>query len=714
MQGYTASDAMQTLESRARAWAESRVTDAGVLEHGRGTAGILSEIGADDAARAAAWLFGAPQELTLGEVRETFGDTVARLVDSMRTLRRLQELHRGQAPARRSREQAARAEALRRMLLALSVDVRVVLLRLASRLQTLRLAARERRAPPEDICRETLDLLAPLANRLGIAQFKWELEDLAFRFLEPDRYHEIARDLKETRRQRQAVIDTAIARLRDALGGQPAGVQISGRPKHIVSIIRKMQAKGLTLEQLHDLLAIRVLADSEAGCYHVLAKVHELWPAIPGEFDDYIRRPKPNGYRSLHTVVALDERRRLEVQIRTNAMHEAAEYGVASHWRYKEGSSGRREEAFDDRVAWVRQLLSWQREVGEALGVGSESSGLDEPVYALTPEGRVIALPPGSTPVDFAYHVHTDLGHVCRGARVDGHLVPLGTPLRSGQTVEIITARGAGPAGPSRDWLRADPAMLASPRARQKVRQWFARQDAEREHTEGRLQLERVLARSGASNVGHEALAGRLGFASAAQLYAAVARVEVGPRALERAVAPEAPVDPPAEVDLPDVPVRTRTRPAGADRGIVVAGVDAVLHQIARCCNPVPPEPITGYVTSGRGVSVHREDCRVLAGLRARAPERVVPAAWPSEAGESRDARYESRLVVRATQRPGLAGDLGEILARAQVPMVRSRTHRSGEEAVITLTVALHDADSLRNVLRRLAQVPGVSNVARQ
>lgn len=713
----TDSPAVASLESSARQLAECSLgADAAgraVLAHAQGTAGVLGELGADDAARAAAWLFGAAQALPVDAVRRRFGAEVARLVESMRTLRRLQELHRDLEPARRSAERAARAETLRRMLLALSVDVRVVLLRLASRLQTLRAAAAARQAPPEALTRETLDLLAPLANRLGIAQLKWELEDLAFRFLEPDEYHRIARDLNETRRARQQAIDQAVASLRAALGPEAADAHIEGRPKHIFSIHRKMLAKGLTLEGLHDLLAIRVIVSTEAACYTVLARAHALWTPVPSEFDDYIARPKPNGYRSLHTVVALDERHRLEVQIRTRAMHDAAEYGVAAHWRYKEGTGDAVGGTFDERIAWVRQLLRWQREVGESLGVGSAGSGLDEPVYALTPEARVIALPPGSTPIDFAYHVHTDLGHACRGARVDGQLVPLSTPLRSGQTVEIITARGGAHGGPSRDWLRSDPVCLASPRARQKVRLWFARQDAEREQAEGRGQLERLLQRLSAANVGHEALAARLGLTGPNALYSALAHGELGPRAIERALRPEAAV---AADDRDPPPARAGHRPADdSDRGIRVAGVGAVMHQVARCCRPVPPEPIAGYVTAGRGVTVHRADCRTLAALRQRAPERVIEAAWPaaSRGAGPRGARFESRLMVRASHRPGLVGDLGEVLAREQVPMVESRAHRRGDETVVMLTVSLADAEVLQGVLRRLAQVPGVSDVRR-
>ncbi|MEZ5660996.1 MAG: TGS domain-containing protein [Burkholderiaceae bacterium] len=360
----------------------------------------------------------------------------------------------------------------------------------------------------------------------------------------------------------------------------------------------------------------------------------------------------------------------------------------------------------------MRQLLRWQGEVGEALGVGSEASGLDQPVYALTPDARIISLPPGATPLDFAYHVHSDLGHACRGARVDGQLVPLNSALRSGQTVEIITAR-RGEVAPSRDWLRPDAGYLVSHRARQKVRQWFSRQDAEREQAQGRGQLERLLQRMGATKAGHDALAERLGLADAGALYAALSRDELGPRAIERALKPD---DLPAPADPLEPPaLRVREQATGpSDRGILVAGVDAVMHHLARCCHPVPPEPIAGYVTTGRGVTIHRANCVILAGLRARAPERVVNVQWPGQSSGGERARFDARLLVRAAHRPGLSGDLGEILAREQVPMVRAHTHRVGDEAVITMTVALRDADSLRQVLRRLGQVPGVSSVVRQ
>ncbi|MEZ5741301.1 MAG: TGS domain-containing protein [Burkholderiaceae bacterium] len=573
----------------------------------------------------------------------------------------------------------------------------------------------------------------------------------------------MARSLEVKRRDRESAITLALERLRHELDAAAVPAQLQGRPKHLYSIHKKMLAKALPLAAIHDLLAVRIIVDSVDACYAVLARVHELWSPVPAEFDDYVARPKPNGYQSLHTVVLLEDGAKLEVQIRTRAMHEAAEYGQASHWRYKEGAVQQGTDTFGARIAWVRQLLDWQHEMGVALGADTSQSGLDERVYPLTPQGRVLELPAGATPIDFAYQLHTDLGHRCRGARIDGQLVPLTTVLTSGQTVEIIAARGTGggpqgePAGPSRDWLNPALGFLVSTRARGKVRQWFAAREAAREQAEGRIQVERVLQREGRTSIALDKLAERLGFAEPAQLFSAVFHGDVGARAIEQAARTDKPVATEAAAD--SVIAERLASPASrpADTGILLAGVGALMHHLARCCHPLPPDPIAGFVTLGRGVTIHREDCAMLAGLRARSSERIIAASWqapgglPERAGPwkaragaahpafgpvrqgprrpgagggaaarrpraapPRDTRrYPVDLVIDGADRPGLLSDLSEILARENTPLtaVRRSTGRDGTR--LHLTVEIAHADLLPALLRRLAQVPQVSGVRR-
>ncbi len=636
--------------------------------HALGTLAILASLNVDGPTRVAAVLFGAGDALPLDEVEARFGDAVlfgagdalpldeveARfgdevrtLVDGMRQLLRLKDLTlRANEPS-----SGGQLETLRRMTLAMASDIRVVLLRLASRLQSLRWHAESRTVPEPAIAHETLEILAPLANRLGLGQLKWELEDLAFRFLEPDLYKSIARQLEERRVGREAFVTAAIERLRAVLRAQGLHAEVTGRPKHIHSIYNKMRTKGLTFAEVQDLRAFRVLVDDVRECYTVLGIVHEIWPPVPREFDDYISRPKPNGYQSLHTVVIAEDGRPLEVQIRTRAMHQHAEFGVASHWRYKEASTGlqgtaasapvarpgaraRSGAAQDERIEWMRQLLMWQQEMGATLGgrLATSAVGEGERIYVLTPQARVVELPAGATPVDFAYHVHTGLGHRCRGARVDGQMVPLNTTLRNGQTVEVVAARaGSGSEGPSRDWLNPQLGYVRSPRARAKVRQWFNAQELERDLASGREKVEKMLQREGRTALAHDELARRLGFGKPDDLFVAVARDEVGPRMLEEAVrgpgegargvsegaragasSSEAASSSGADgVALQRVVRGARSDPSSS--GVLVVGVDFLMTQLARCCRPAPPDPIVGFVTRGRGVSVHRAECRSFA-----------------------------------------------------------------------------------------------------
>ena len=742
--GATDEDVVQ----RALAWMQERAGDATgrsgerYVDHARATIGILRELGVDTAVLTAAALISPADRLPLRDVAAQFGDEVARLVEGMRQIQRLRELHSMQGAAA-----DGQAETLRRMLLAMAADIRVVLLRLASRLHTLRHHAAQRRPPDPAIARETLEILAPLANRLGLWQLKWELEDLAFRFLDPDTYRELARQLEERRAAREAFVESAMQRLRTELAAAGVRAEVSGRPKHLYSIYNKMRSKQRALDEISDLRGLRVIVDTVAQCYTALGIVHAIWTQVPHEFDDYLARPKPNGYRSLHTVVLADDDRPLEVQIRTREMHRFAEYGVASHWRYKERGPGgpargaRAAEAdHDEKIAWMRQLLAWQREVGQALGSAraaadapdvpeagqpsAQPAAVDERIYVLTPQARVIELPPGATPIDFAYHVHTSLGHRCRGARVDGHMVPLNTPLQNAQTVEIIAARETGQEGPSRDWLNPQLGYLRSARTRNKVRQWFNALELERDSAAGRERVERVLQREGRTALSFEDLERRLGFDGVATMFVAVARDEIGPRQLEEAVrgpsgaAAASGATVAAAGETQPLAPRRRGREVGSrGDGVLVVGIGSLMTQLARCCRPVPPDGIVGFVTRGHGVSVHREGCATFARMADQAPERVIATAWGDDAltgGDARSRRFPADVEVRASDRPGLLRDITELFARDRLNVIAVRTLSRRQEASMRFTVEVPDATQLARTLSAVRDDNGVIQARRR
>jgi len=737
----------------ALAWAAERAdgeagrSGEGHVEHARATIEILRSLGADEASQTAMALVAPAERLPLREIESRFGGEVARLVDGMRQIQRLRELH--------AQAGAGQSETLRKMLLAMATDIRVVVIRLASRLRTLRYHASMREAPDVAVARETLDVLAPLANRLGLWQLKWELEDLAFRFVEPEAYRRLARELEQRRAEREAFVAQATQKLRSALEAAGIRAELSGRPKHIHSIHEKMRRKQRTLEQISDLHALRAIVDTVAQCYATLDVVHGLWKQVPEEYDDYIARPKPNGYRSLHTVVVADGGRLLEVQIRTREMHRHAEYGIASHWQYKErGTSvpdAAREQAGDaERIAWMRQLLAWQSDVGRSLDAQAPIPEPAQRIYVLTPQARVIELPAGSTPIDFAYHVHTTLGHRCRGARVDGHLVPLNTPLRNAQTVEVIAAREGVHDGPSRDWLNPQLGYVRSPRARTKVRQWFNALELERETATGRERVERVLQREGRTALSLDELARRLGFDATGALFVAVAREEIGPRQLEEAVrqahrpaaasgqgaagavggaagasgqpGASAPAAGAAGVAADPTTLVTRLRRSGdatsRGDGVLVVGIDSLMTQLARCCRPIPPDPIGGFVTKGRGVSIHRESCAAYAKLVTQAPERVIEATWSEAAlrddGEGRARRFPVDVEFRVSERAALLRDITEILARERVNVLAMQTLARQPLTSIRVTLEVRDAAHLARTLSAVREVSGVVYAGRR
>jgi GTP pyrophosphokinase len=715
---------------------DARLTSGELLvEHAAGTARIMQTLNVDPAAIVAAALFAIAPHIDDPErvISERFGAEVQGLVADVRKLWRLGSVSsrasQATLPETGREAQAARraqVEALRKMLLAFAQDIRVVLIRLASRLQTLRYYAANKLEPSPDVPRETLEIYAPLANRLGIWQLKWELEDLAFRFEEPPTYKRIAKLLDEKRVEREAYVTDAIARLQKELATATIRAEVSGRPKHIYSIWKKMRGKELDFSELNDVRAFRVIVDDIKDCYTVLGIVHNLWQPVPREFDDYISRPKANGYRSLHTVVVGDDGRAFEVQIRTQEMHGFAEYGVAAHWRYKEagtrayGGQVTASDKYDEKIAWLRQLLAWKEDVSESDQPGAqpwqhlrEATLDDDHIYVLTPQARVIAMPQGSTAVDFAYHLHSELGHRCRGARVDGAMVPLNTPLQNGQTVEIVAVKEGGP---SRDWLNPLLGYLHSPRARQKVRAWFNAVDSEENIANGRTLVEKTLQREGKTSVNLDQLASKLGFKTPEDLYAVVAKEEFSLRNVEQALHDTPPPEP-----EPEAPAQFEKRSSGqsvaqgASTGVLVVGVDALLTQLARCCRPAPPDRIAGFVTRGKGMSIHRSDCPTFQRMAERSPERVLETAWSADVMSGRGSSvYPVDLAVESNDRQGLLRDISEVFAREKMNVTGVKTQSRRNVAYMQFTVEVSSAAQIQRACLLLSEVQGVVRASRR
>ena len=713
---------------RARAFAEpllaGQALDTGedALAHADGVAAILAGIGAGPAMRVAVYLVYAGNFLQRPEevVAKAFGAQYASLVTHTRKLMQIQRAAReAQVEAD---QRAQQTERVRKMLLAFSRDLRVVLLRLASRLQTLRWYAATKRPCPVLLAQESQQVFAPLANRLGIWQIKWELEDLAFRFLQPDDYKQLAGLLAEKRALREEGVEQIRRQLQQELAAVGLDAQVQGRPKNLYSIWKKMQGKSLALERVFDMRALRVIVADVPACYGALSRVHERYRSVPGEYDDYIARPKGNGYQSLHTVVLADDGRPVEVQIRSAAMHEHAEHGVAAHWAYKEaGAKGYAGVAaageFEERVAEarkavLRQLLAWERDYAgqgpaDPAAAGGQGPSFEDRIYVFTPQATVIELTAGATPVDFAYALHTDLGHRCRGARIDGAMVPLNTPLANGQTVEVIAAKDGGP---SLDWLNADLGYVRSQRSRAKVRAWFNAQALQSTVARGRELVEKLLQREGRTAIKQGDLAAQLGFKGADALFEVVGKDEFSLRNIETLLRPPAAAD---EAD--DGIVLRRTR--ATQGGVLVVGVESLLTQLSRCCRPAPPDAISGYVTRGKGVAIHRAHCPNFRHMAAQQPERVIAVAWGA-APAGRQAAYPVDVLVEGADRPGLLRDISEVFAkdRMNVTGVHTQSVRGpgGPSAYMTFTVEVSDAHRLAAALRQVMQVQGIRHARRR
>ena len=711
--------------ARARAFAEPLLADAQldtgekILAHADAMVAILRHIGGSEAIQAASYLVYASEHLNKPRevIGKAFGEADAELAVQTTQLIHVQRQARSvQGAAATGADTGLHAENVRRMLLAFSRDLRVVLLRLASRLQTLRHYAASRLPVPYGLAHESLHVFAPLANRLGIWQIKWEMEDLAFRFLEPDTYREVARLLDEKRTERERYMQDLQEQLTKELKGQGMEAQVQGRPKHIYSIVKKMRGKSLSFDKIFDIRALRVVVPTVPDCYAALSWVHAHFQPVVEEFDDYIARPKPNGYQSLHSVVRDAAGRAIEVQIRTQDMHDHAELGVAAHWAYKEaGTKGyagvSASSLYDAKIAVLRQLLAWERELassGEAQSGRATSDAMSDRIYVLTPDAAIVELPQGSTAVDFAYSLHTNLGHRCRGARIDGTMVPLNTPLKNGQTVEVIATKEGGP---SRDWLNPELGFLASPRARSKVRSWFNALLTQETVARGREAVEKLLQREGRTAIKLEDLASQLGFKSADDLFEVVGKDEFSLRNIETLLnPPEA-----APVPLDEQIILKKAKPSGNSvrGGVLVVGVDSLLTQLARCCKPAPPDAIQGFVTRGKGVSIHRADCSNFRQMKLRSEDRVIDVEWGrAPAGEA--MYYPVDVAVEAIDRQGLLRDISEVFAKEKMNVIGVQTQSIKGLAWMTFTIEISDSARLAKVLTVVKEVKGVRNARRR
>lgn len=681
-----------------------------VSAHVMGTVSLLRELHLGYEAVAAAMLWPALEiadDKTVGKkIRDKFGADIAALADGVFRMNALGALSNQRVSHQKPEEQAAQLEALRKMLLAMVQDVRVVLIKLAHHTQALRYAVKsDNDAVRRECAQSTRDIFAPLANRLGVWQLKWELEDLAFRILEPETYKDIAHLLDDKRINREGYIEQVMRVLKDELSKAGIRGEVMGRPKHIYSIYSKMRRKGAQFEALYDVRAVRVLVDDIKDCYAALGLVHNLWSPIPKEFDDYIAKPKSNNYRSLHTAVIGPDGKSVEVQIRTHDMHRDSELGVAAHWRYKEG--GRRNKDYEEKIAWLRQVLDWKSEVrsgeGNIGGIGElaeqfRTGLIDDTIYVFTPQGKVVDLPKGSTPIDFAYHVHSELGHRCRGAKIDGAMVPLTTALQNGQQVEITAATQGGP---SRDWLNPQLGFVKSASARGKVRQWFNRQNHEADVAQGRTLLEKELQRQGLTALNLDKLAEAEGYAKLEDFLADVGRGDIGPKRLQSALRPEPVAQAPVEI----VPT---TRKSKANSGsVLVVGVDKLLTVPAKCCKPAPPEAIVGFVSRGRGVTVHRANC---VNVKRLDPERLVVAEWGSASG----ATFPVEVEIEALDRTGLLRDISEVFTRERANVIATNTLTRDMLARMRFTLEVGNLDQLKRVLAMVREVKGVMQAARR
>ncbi len=655
----------------------------------------LATLQTDAETLAAGFLHDVPEdtEITIPEIEKRFGREVARLVDGVTKLSKF-------GSARSVEEQ--QAENIRKMFLAMAEDVRVVIIKLADRLHNMRTLQYLPADKQARIAHQTMEIYAPLAHRLGMWQIKWELEDLSFKYIDPEKYRQLVEMLADRRKVRESFINKSIGILRKELAKVDIEADISGRPKHLYSIAKKMERKGVEFDEIYDVNAIRVLVDEVKDTYAALGVVHSLWRPVPGQFDDYIAMPKANMYQSLHTAVIGPDAKPLEVQIRTRQMHEVAEAGIAAHWRYKEGSRGDRR--YDEKLAWVRQLIDWQREVADATEFveGLKLEVFQDQVFVFTPKGDVKDLPNGATPLDFAYRIHTDVGHRTIGAKANNRLVPLDYRLRNGDIVEIITTKAAH--GPSRDWLN----IVRTSAAREKIRQWFKRQERDENISQGKELLDRELRR-----LAHETLASiksekltelaaQAHYKELDDFFAAIGYGAISPASIVSKLE----IHDDAAIALPEVAPPSAAPSSG---GVRVKGVGDLLVRFANCCSPIPGDPITGYVTRGKGVTVHRANCRSV--LSERDIERLIDVEWESVDQQT----YPITIRIDAMDRPGLLNEITNVVAEYKVNIVAASigTHPDGT-ATITATLKVTSLQQLSKVLVRIERIRDITTVTRE
>jgi len=680
------------------------------VNHSFAVAGIAHELGLDSDTIIAALLHDTVEDtpVTLDQLKKKFGSDVATLVDGVTKMEVIQEF----ADQGNKTNQNAKAESLRKMMLAMVDDVRVVLIKLCDRLHNMRTLDAMSAEKRKRIASETLEVFSPLANRLGVWQLKWELEDLSFRYIEPEIYKSIAKKLAERRVDRQQFIDEFINQLDSELSDIKVNAEIRGRAKHIYSIWSKMQKKGLEFEQLFDVRAVRILVDSVQDCYAALGAIHTAWKYIPGEFDDYIATPKENNYRSIHTAVIGPSGKIVEVQIRTHEMHEYNEFGIAAHWRYKEGGISN-DVAVNNKILWLRQLLEWKDEVADASEFVDrvKDEVFEDRVYVFSPQGKVVDLAFGSTPIDFAYAIHTEVGHRCRGAKVNGKMVPLTYRLKTGEQVSIITGKSGGP---SLDWLDPHKGYTRSRRARGRIQHWFRHENREQTIAHGRSILEREFDRMSLSDVSYEQLARHLGAHDAEELFFKLVDGSIKPgraaATAQKLIRPD-PKDEEEQLEL-----RFRNSPAANDDGrpadLSVQGVSDLMTQLAKCCEPVPGDKVLGYVTRGAGITIHRETCPNILYQQHKASERVVQVDW----GKNQQQVYPMLIQITAFDRKGLLRDVSTVLTdeKTNVLEMNTLTDTKDQSVRMDVVVEVTGLEAMSQLLAKLEQLPNVLSVRRK
>jgi len=671
---------------------------------------ILADLKLDQDSLVAAVIYRGVREgkVQLADVHQRFGPVVAKLIEGVLRMAAISaSLNPRESLVLGSQTQV---DNLRRMLVAMVDDVRVALIKLAERTCAIRAVKNADDDKRHRVAREVFDIYAPLAHRLGIGHIKWELEDLSFRYLEPEQYKQIAQLLHERRLDREQYIDNVVQQLRDELTAAGIQPEIDGRAKHIYSIWRKMQKKGLQFSQIYDVRAVRVLVPEVRDCYTALGIVHTLWRHIPKEFDDYIANPKENGYRSLHTAVLGPEGKVLEVQIRTLAMHEEAELGVCAHWRYKGTDVNSSSDHYEEKIAWLRQVLEWHEELGDIGGLADQLRVDIEPdrVYVFTPDGHAIDLPKGATPLDFAYRVHTEIGHNCRGAKVNGRIVPLNYSLQTGEQVEIITSKQGSP---SRDWLNPNLGYITTSRSRAKIVHWFKLQARDQNVAAGKALLERELGRLDLPPVDFDKVAEKANLKNAEDMFAALGAGDLRLAHLvnlaQQLVEPERGYD---QLEL--IPRRSAPYKPGKRGDVQIQGVGNLLTQMAGCCQPLPGDPIVGYITLGRGVSIHRQDCPSVLQLSGREPERIIQVSW----GPVPEKTYPVEIFIRAYDRSGLLRDISQMLLneRINVLSMNTRSNKEDSTAQMLLTIEIPGLNALGRLLSRISQLPNIIEAKRQ